>query len=57
MGGGPSSSASSKSDQSFGGDSNVYNIVPALPPGQSQSWLMPAIIGGAVLLVVFLTKK
>jgi hypothetical protein len=55
-GGAPSSSASSALN--FGSDS--YGVIgPAAPPGQSQSWLMPAILGGVGLLavIVFALKK
>lgn len=50
-GGGASSSASSSLD--LGNDTYNYgNISPAAPPSQKSSWLIPAIVGGAALVIV-----
>jgi hypothetical protein len=58
-GGGGSAASSATSGVNLGSDVYNYGIpTPAAPPGQSPSWLMPAIIGGVALVAVFLfTRK
>jgi hypothetical protein len=54
-GGGASAASSANTTQSLSLGNDVYQygtITPAAPPGQSPSWLMPAIIGGVGLALV-----
>lgn len=57
-GAGGAATSSANSSQSWGND--VYgSLTPAAPPGQSKSWLLPAVIGGVglLLVLVFAIKK